>query len=218
MQLQAIIFDFGGVLCFHPTDRQIDELASLCRLPREQFLEIYWSMRADYDRAKVTPEQYWAAFAKAAGQTYTASEVAEMRRRDVEFWLSLDDRMMDWARQVRGAGYRTGLLSNLPIDLGEHLRNGMNFVANFDHHSFSYELGAAKPDAAIYQHAVEGLGVKPSEALFLDDRIENVEGARAAGLNAIQFESPARLRESLEELQRVAGRFVPFGAPPVLFE
>ncbi len=55
--------------------------------------------------------------------------------------------------------------------------------------TFSYELGFIKPEAPIYQHAIEGLGVEPAEALFLDDRPENVEGARAAGIHAVVFDS-----------------------------
>lgn len=218
MQLKAIIFDFGGVLCFHPLEQQIQELADLCRLSRERFLEVYWGRRAAYDRADLTPDEYWEAVGQAAGVRYTPDEVAEFRRRDVQFWVRLDERMMNWARRVRAAGYRTALLSNLPMDLGEHLRNGMNLVSNFDHHSFSYELRSAKPDAAIYHDAVRGLGVETAEAIFIDDRPENIEGARAVGLHAIQFESPERLSQSLEKLANRSGGFVPLGAPPVILE
>jgi len=108
--------------------------------------------------------------------------------------------MLAWAGRLRSAGLRTGLLSNLPEPLGLHLRHEMRLPDLFDHHSFSYELRAAKPEAAIYQHALKGLGVEPAEALFIDDRPENVEGAQACGIRSIQFESPRRLREQIEEL------------------
>jgi len=58
---------------------------------------------------------------------------------------------------------------------------------HFDQVTFSYELGVIKPEAEIYSHAIEGLGVDAAEALFLDDRPENVEGARAAGIHAEVF-------------------------------
>ena len=44
-----------------------------------------------------------------------------------------------------------------------------------------------KPEAEIYHDAIAGLGVEPDEALFLDDRPENVEGARAVGIHAEIF-------------------------------
>jgi putative hydrolase of the HAD superfamily len=200
MQLKAIIFDYGGVLCFHPPEQQVRELAALCRLTYDQFLAGYWSLRAAYDRGDIERDDYWSRIGKPGGHAYTGPEIENFSRGDVQFWVHLDRRMMDWARQIRASGLRIGLLSNLPQPLGEHLRDEMRLTAGFDHHSFSYELRAAKPEAAIYRHALEGLGVEPGEALFLDDRPENVEGARAVGIRAIQFETPGKLKQQLDEL------------------
>jgi putative hydrolase of the HAD superfamily len=60
-------------------------------------------------------------------------------------------------------------------------------LGQFAHHTFSHRLRIAKPDAAIYLHAVAGLQESPSAILFIDDKIENIEGARATGMTAIQF-------------------------------
>jgi FMN phosphatase YigB (HAD superfamily) len=57
-----------------------------------------------------------------------------------------------------------------------------------------------KPDPAIYEHTLKGLDVSAAEALFLDDRIPNVEAARALGIHAIQFRSIAELKADLEAL------------------
>lgn len=197
MQLKAIVFDYGGVLCSHPPDAQVGELAELCRLDRGTFLEAYWKNRVPYDRADITPQQYWLEFARLVGRTYTDEEIAEFRRRDVQFWVHLDSRMFEWAKRVRAYGLRTAVLSNLPHDLGEYLRHSLHLVQNFDHHTFSYELRLVKPEPGIYQHVIEGLGVEPGEALFLDDKIENVEGAVAYGLKAIQFRTAGQLSNQL---------------------
>lgn len=218
MQLKAIVFDYGGVLCFHPPEQKVVDLAAMCRLSREQFLEGYWSQRLDYDRGDLERDAYWQHIGRAGGHTYSTDEIEEFNRRDIQFWVHLDRRMMEWARQVREAGIPIGLLSNLPRPLGEYLRNEMRMPDNFDHHTFSYELRTAKPDAPIYEHAVNGLGIQPAEALFLDDRPANVEGARAAGLYAIEFQSPQRLKEQLDELTRETGCSMPVGTPPVILE
>ena len=218
MPLKAIILDYGGVLCFPPPESQVRELADLCRLTLEQFQDGYWSQRGAYDRGDVGTLEYWQGIGRRGGQAFTANEIAGFSRGDVLFWVHLDQGMLAWAGRLRSAGLRTGLLSNLPEPLGVHLRHEMLLPDLFDHHSFSYELRAAKPEAAIYQHALEGLGVEPAEALFIDDRAENVEGARACGIRSIQFESPRRLQEQLEELGRRSNGFVPFGTPPVVLE
>jgi HAD superfamily hydrolase (TIGR01509 family) len=57
-------------------------------------------------------------------------------------------------------------------------------MEHFDHVTLSWDLKCVKPDPAIYRHAVDGLGVAAADALFIDGKEVNVEGARAAGLPA----------------------------------
>ncbi len=98
---------------------------------------------------------------------------------EVELWNNYDQRILGWAAHLRSSGIRTAILSNLPRVLGEALRATPGFLDPFDHVTFSYELKVVKPAAAIYDDAIHGVGVSPSEALFLDDKVENVErGAR----------------------------------------
>jgi putative hydrolase of the HAD superfamily len=195
--LKAVIFDYGGVLCFHPPEQEVEALAGLCGLPANDFQRIYWSLRPPYDRGDLDGPAYWQAFADAAERSYTREEVGEFIRRDVAFWLHLDRRMVDWIGHLRARGLRIGLLSNMPRDLGEHLRLHTDLLRQFDHVTFSYEVRAVKPDASIYRDATEGLGVAPREALFIDDRSANVEAAAALGIHGVVFESPGQLAEAL---------------------
>jgi putative hydrolase of the HAD superfamily len=70
-------------------------------------------------------------------------------------------------------------------------------MADFNHHTFSHRLRMVKPEAAIYRHAIAGLGVPAENVLFIDDREENVEAARAAGLQAIQYVDHASFVKAL---------------------
>ena len=65
--------------------------------------------------------------------------------------------------------------------------------------TLSAEVRLIKPDPAIYEHCLRGLGVAPSDSLFIDDRAVNVAGARTVGMHAVQFQSVAHLRSHLEE-------------------
>jgi len=188
MKLRAVIFDYGNVICRPPTEQQLSEAAALCGLTVEDFVQAFWRKRREYDRGS-DARAYWLDIADSSGRVFDEPVIAEMMRREVDFWMRLDDRVLSWARDLRSAGLRTGILSNLPRTLGERLRSEAGFLDHFDQVTFSYELGVIKPEAAIYWHAIEGLGVKPAEALFLDDRLENVEGARAAGIHAEVFSS-----------------------------
>ncbi|HYK38235.1 HAD-IA family hydrolase, partial [Alloacidobacterium sp.] len=80
-----------------------------------------------------------------------------------------------------------------------YMRQEFSWLGDFDHHTWSCELGIAKPDPAIYIHTCEKLGVAPAEALFLDDKAENIHAAEGVGLVGIQFKNIEQLRRELEE-------------------
>lgn len=189
MRLKAVIFDFGGVLCFHPAEEQTAELARLCGLPLDELLRAFWRHRIPYDAGQCDARAFWRAVGHSTGRAFRDDQVRDFIRYDVNFWSRLDERMMGWAGTLRRAGWKTALLSNLPPELGAELRARPGFLDQFDHYTFSYEVKSVKPEAEIYRHALRGLGVGPAEALFLDDRIENVEGAAALGIHAVLFES-----------------------------
>lgn len=70
----------------------------------------------------------------------------------------------------------------------------------FDPLVISAEVGLLKPDPGIYQLALQALGLPAGRVLFVDDFAENVEGARAAGLQALQFTGPQAALGALRAL------------------
>ncbi len=176
--------------------------AEACGLTVPAFEAAFWKPRLKYDAGLLEPVEYWRTVMDAAGVPLDESRVPDLVQHEVGFWKRFDERALGWNDRLRAGGIRTGMLSNLPRVLGEELRAATGLFGHFDHLTLSYELRVAKPEAAIYRHAVEGLGVEPGEALFLDDKAVNVEGARAVGL-------PAELFTSWEEFVAtgVAGRY-----------
>jgi len=75
----------------------------------------------------------------------------------------------------------------------------------FDVVIVSCEVGVAKPDPVIFQMCLTRLGVKSSQVLFVDDRIENIEGAARLGIQTFHFigkDAVSRLAEALGSLSR----------------
>ena len=187
--IRAVIFDFGGVLCFHPDPKRIDAAARDLARPTAEFTAALWRYRIDYDAGRLDSDAYWRLVLTALNIPFEAERVAAMVRHEIGFWNQYDQRVFDWIDQLRATGLRTGILSNLPRPIGENLRATAGFLEHFDHVTFSYELLSVKPDAEIYQHAIAGARAAPAETLFLDDRSENIAGARAVGMQAELFES-----------------------------
>ncbi len=96
--------------------------------------------------------------------------------------------------------YKVGLLSNATLETRAGVaRRFPKFFDMFDVTVFSAEVGIVKPDARIYRLILDRLGVEAQEAVFVDDFIENIEGARRLGLHAIHFKNSIQARAALQE-------------------
>ena len=185
--IRAVIFDFGGVLCFHPDETRWQRAAETAGLPVSDFMSAFWANRIPYDAGICEHTEYWHAVAHTAGIHIDDQRIPALIRTEIELWNHYDSRLLKWTRQLRAGGFRTAILSNLTRPLGDELRATPGFLEHFDHVTFSYELRIVKPAAAIYHHALEGLQVAPAEALFIDDKQVNVDGALAVGVRARLF-------------------------------
>jgi putative hydrolase of the HAD superfamily len=114
---------------------------------------------------------------------------------------------------LQNAGFPTAILSNMGEEMLSYMRQEFGWLAHFQHHTWSCELGIGKPDPAIYTHTCESLGVTPQHTLFLDDKPENIEAAASVGLHAVQFHTIDQLRRDLEARNLLDGLPIP-GATP----
>jgi putative hydrolase of the HAD superfamily len=199
-EIRAVILDYGEVLCHLPAMDTIERLAAIFQMDPRTFMPIYLQSRAPYDRGDVLHTEYWQNFATQAGVRIGEDEIEQARQLDLELWGQINDAMVLWARELRAAGFKTAILSNMPADMAAHMRKTFPWLGHFDHHIFSGEVRSVKPDPEIYQHCIDALGVHPTEALFIDDREINLEQARAAGIRTIRFQSLEQLREDLRAL------------------
>ena len=108
--------------------------------------------------------------------------------------------MIDAVRQVRAAGYRTGLLTNISRS-GEPLWRSLLPVEElFDVVVDSSQVGMRKPDPAIFLLTCERLGLRPDECLFVDDLRCNVAAAADLGMTTIQCKDPVAIADEVVEL------------------
>jgi putative hydrolase of the HAD superfamily len=110
--------------------------------------------------------------------------------------FTIDAAVIDLVRAVRAGGHPVALLSNATTRLEADLE-ASGLTDAFDTIVNSSRVALAKPDAAIFAHAADAVGVPAALCLFVDDRPENVAGALAAGMPAARFRSPVRLEATL---------------------
>jgi putative hydrolase of the HAD superfamily len=199
MSIKAVIFDYGKVLSHSEDPVAQKKLIELSRLDRPGFDKHYWRHRHDYDLGVLDGRSYWDAIATDAGLDYAPHEIDALIETDILMWTSLNERMLLWVVALQDAGFRTAILSNMGFEILGYMRQEFGWLTHFQHHTWSCELGIAKPDPAIYLHTCDKLGVSPEEAIFLDDKIENITAANSVGLNAFLFTTVEKLRGDLAE-------------------
>jgi putative hydrolase of the HAD superfamily len=199
-KIKAVILDYGEVLCYPPSTEEMRRMAAPFGMDPVPFRKLWDRDRLRYDRGDLSPEAYWSGLTKDAGTQLTPEQIGQLRQWDLEMWGHDNPTMVEWLRQMHMSGVKTGLLSNMPHEMVRYVRQKFAWLDQFNHLTFSAEVSLIKPEAAIYEHSLRGVGVAPSEALFLDDKEPNVQGAHAVGIRAIRFQSVKQLSGELKEL------------------
>jgi putative hydrolase of the HAD superfamily len=198
MSIQAVIFDYGMVLCSQDPDRHAD-LIRITGLDRPTFESHYWHDRHSYDLGLFDGLGFWQRFAQRTGLALSPEQFQALVENDTLMWSRLNRPMLAWVAALQRAGLRTAILSNMVSDLLRHMRTSPDFdwLAGFTHLTWSCDLGIGKPDPAIYLHTCEKLQVRPEHSLFIDDKPENIAAAEALGIRSILFTDAAQLRRDL---------------------
>jgi epoxide hydrolase-like predicted phosphatase len=185
MPIRAVIFDWGGVLVrtFDYASRRKWE-ARLNLAPGGLEAVVFDSDAAQ--RAMVGEATEADVWANAADVFHLAP--AQLEQLKVDFWAGdqLDEDLVRFLSELRPQ-YRTAILSNAWPNAREVFAGRLGLHRAVDTMIISAEERLAKPDGRIYRLAAERLGVRPDEAVFVDDLPVNIDGARAAGMRAIQF-------------------------------
>jgi putative hydrolase of the HAD superfamily len=189
MSIAAIIFDYGKVLSFPPSQADWQHLAAPFGASLEVFDEHYWRCRPDYECGKIDGAEYWRQVAKSFGISLSAQQIENLVLWDSEQWATGNPEMIDFARRVHASGLKTAILSNMQHELYAFMIQRLPWLDEgiFDVQCYSHLAGIAKPDVKIYTDLCAQLAVDPAQALFLDDKQPNIDGARAAGLQAELF-------------------------------
>jgi len=197
LALRAVVFDYGMVLSGPPHPRAHEELRRITGLSQEAFERLYWTDRLAYDRGDLTGLAFWRKFVSDAGLGLSDHEITQLNHWDARMWSTVNQETLAWHKQLKEHGLRTGILSNMGDSVLEVILEKFAWIEDFDVLIWSYQHGMVKPDRAIYELLLDRLGAAPEETLFLDDKLENIEGARHLGIQGLQFSTVDQLRQDL---------------------
>jgi putative hydrolase of the HAD superfamily len=198
--IRAVILDYGDVISLPRDPAVLSEMAAIYKLPEGEFRKIYDFFRHDYDRGSFDAQGYWRRIGEKAGVEPTEDDIARLREADVRMWARLNQAILRWADQLRGAGFKTAVLSNMHHDMVERVRSNGDWSRRFDCLTLSSAIRMAKPEPEIFKYCLNCLGVAAEEALFIDDREANVRAAEEVGIRGIVAPSTEALKAKLAEM------------------
>lgn len=192
---KAIIFDLGRVLVHFDFKRGYRELESLCRYPAAEIPKriATTDLVQRFETGLVEPAEFVAAFSAILGLDLDYDHFCRI-------WSCIFTDILVPESMLAGlaARYRLILLSNTNAIHFEMIRRTYPMlVRHFHQLVLSYEVKAMKPDPVIFQAAIDAAGCRPEECFYTDDIAAYVEGARKAGIDAVQFESAEQIAREL---------------------
>jgi epoxide hydrolase-like predicted phosphatase len=197
MSVKAVFFDLGGVIVRTEFQAPRQRLAERFGMDYDDLSRLVFDGESGQRASigEISSEEHWVSVIQKLKRS--TSELAAIRQ---EFFAGdiVDRTLVEYIRYLRGK-YKTGLISNAWGDLRDFVVRE-KFDDAFDKMIISAEVGAIKPEPKIFQIALEQFGVKPKEAVFVDDFYVNIEGCEKVGMKGIHFKDPETALQQLKKL------------------
>ena len=195
---RALILDFGGVISrtlfetHHQTELALGLPAGSLtwRGPFDPASDLLWQAM---QRSELSERDYWMQRTREVGallgERWDAMEPLVKRARGADPERIVRPETAALVRQAQAAGIRLAILSNeLDLFYGRSLRERLPLLEAFERIDDATYTGVLKPDPQAYLGCLQALGLQAEEAVFVDDQLRNVDGARRLGIPTVHFD------------------------------
>ncbi len=194
--IEAVLFDWGGVLIDDPAPGLMDYCANVLDVPVDDYVRVHNVHGEAFQKGSIAEEVFWRRVcgdldrpvprqASLWGDAFRAV----YRPREEVFAL---------VRRLHEGGLRTSLLSNTEVPAMEFFLE-LDYDM-FDALTFSCAERVSKPQRAIYQAAAGKLRAPSAQCVLIDDRLDFIDGARHAGMKGIVYQSLEQVKKELAGL------------------
>jgi len=198
MTIRAIMVDVDGVLIIHPDERGWSanlerDIGIVAASLQADFFAPHWD---DVVHGRASLRDCLSPYLQKAKPQLTCDEL-------IDYWFRndahLNRSLLVELASLRAGGTKIHLATVQEHERARYLWDDLDFRSQFDGLHYAAELGFSKPDARFYRSIEIRTGFAPHELFFIDDKLANVEGARACGWSARQWTGETSLRALLAE-------------------
>ena len=194
--IKAIVFDMGGVIIHFDENKYYEYLSKKYNVDENKITNIMIPLINKFDRGDITLGVLLDSVSKNIG--------IKIPRKSWNYVFDTDA-TIDWQMisliKSLSKNYKIYMLTN--VNRSRYFRTNTMLKINnklFNKKFISCYLHMTKPDRKIYQYVIAKTNLMPNEIIFIDDLIENVNGAREIGINSIVFRG---YRDLVSKLERI---------------
>jgi len=194
----VLVFDLGKVLVDFDYSIAARRIAGLCSSPCDpaSFFTKHAGLLESYELGKFTTQQFFNEIKAASG---FSGKQEEFNAFFADIFTPIQP-MIDLQSELKKTRTATYIFSNTNDLAVDHIRKRFPFFSDFDGYVLSYEHGAMKPSARLYEIVERASGRHGDEIIYIDDRPENVEAGLARGWRGILHEAPETTRAALQKI------------------
>lgn len=197
-EIRAIFWDVGGVLLSNAWDSsQRRRTLEHFSLNESEFQERHEMVVSSFERGKITLKEYLSCTVFYRPRPFSE---ADFRK----FMFSLSQPNEEALALARGLGrtgrYLMSTINNESKELNQYRIDTFSLKEIFTLFVSSCYVSLRKPEEGIYRVALDVRQVPPAQCCFIDDRLLNLDSAKAMGMHTIHMENAAQLRQDLQTL------------------
>lgn len=192
---KIVVFDLGKVLLDFDYGKSARSLATRSKLTFEQVEKLinHSPLLYRYETGLMSRAEFYGEVRATTGY---GGSIEEFGAIFADIFEPIPP-MIEMQARLKTSGVPTFIFSNTNDLAVEHIRGKYPFFGGFNGYVLSYEHGAMKPSAKLYEVVESETGRSGGEIIYLDDRAENVEAGTERGWRAILHETPEKSREAV---------------------
>ncbi|MBI4342253.1 MAG: HAD family phosphatase [Candidatus Omnitrophica bacterium] len=194
MAYPVVISDLGGVVLEFNADQVVHQMAQLLGRSFDEVQAAVYdkALLLPFELGRITPQAYYEGLTRSLKLPWTYEQFTRA-------WNNIftENRDVIWIMERLRKRHRLIALTNTNALHIEHIKRSFPVLAFFEDWVASCDVGLRKPDPQIYALVLQRAGVRPADAVYIDDRPELVEAGKAAGLTVIRFQSSGQLEQEL---------------------
>lgn len=196
--IKVILFDLGGVLFTNGTSLLAKHIAQKHNKDHQAVYDLlnYSDIGNAYREGKITRDEFWDSVKEQLGIGDDTNQLEAT-------WISFYE-IIEGTKYIINSlrkKYKVYFLSDSTKERIVAFDRKFEFSKMFHGGIFAHEHGVRKPNSKIYEIAIEKIGVKPEEILFIDDKQLNLPPAEKLNMQTLLFSTPEKLQDDLTKLK-----------------